>query len=80
MSNDKVTQLDLRIPADCRAYLRSIKIDCKAVTEFTLESGKVISVDEMNDSQALQYANQLHEELFGGGERCVDVHIRTGSN
>lgn len=59
--------LDLSTVEACRFYLENmtwcIDGEDKKVTEFTLESGKKIGASDMSDSQLIQYANQLYNEI-----------------
>lgn len=82
MPEDKAKKLDLRKPVDCREFLSSITIDNRKVTKFTLVSGRELSVSEMSDSEAVQYANDLYFGLFKGkeGGGFVDTNIDRGLN
>ena len=72
-------EVDLTNPKDCREFLESIKVDGKQVKSFWLAAGVEITIDEMNDEMLIQYANQLHQEMFGGKEQ-VDTEIYTGAH
>lgn len=60
--------LDLRKVKDCRFYLENYELqfadgERRKVSEVILENGKKLKFKDMNDSEAVQYANQLYEEL-----------------
>lgn len=69
MKKEKLKNIDLRVPAQCREFLKSIRVDGRAVTQFELESKKIITVDEMTDDQAVYYANQMYVEWLGGSTK-----------
>jgi hypothetical protein len=75
---DKTKSIDLTIAKDCKEFLNAVRFDDIGVKEFRLENGKTITVDTMNDSELVQYANQMYFDIYGGkdGGGPVDTNIR----
>jgi hypothetical protein len=68
MRSEKIKQLDLSKVEDCRWYLKNFKLrfkngETRKVTEAVLKDGKKVQFSDLSDSQAVQYANQLYEDL-----------------
>lgn len=60
--------LDLRVPFDCRKYLKAFSIQKPGgkpmpVTEYITLDGVCTAVDKMTDQQALIIANQVYQDL-----------------
>lgn len=66
MKDESLPVLDLSKPEDCRKFLKDLSVDGKKVREFTLENGNKISTDEMNNSQLIQYANEIYFDWLNG--------------
>jgi hypothetical protein len=65
---EKTKELDLSNPKDCRWYLKNFTIgndkgESSTVKVFETNDGRSLTVDKMTDSEAIQYANQLYNEL-----------------
>lgn len=68
--------LDLRVAKDCREFLASIKIDERPITGVYLDSGAFLSLDKMTDEEAIQHANELYFNKFGGAKKGGVVDTR----
>jgi hypothetical protein len=73
-----VKKLDLTKPKDCREFLKAFKVDGRSVEFFELENGRKVRVDEMSDSELIQYAGEIYFNWLGGreGGGPVDTDIR----
>ncbi len=65
---EELKELDLSNPKDCKWYLENMTLNFgngekSTIKEFGLENGRTIKVSEMNDSQLIQYANQMFNDL-----------------
>lgn len=64
---DEEVGLDLSNPTDCKIYLDNFTLQTeegeRKVTEFQTAGGRTLKVSDMNDSQLVQYANQLYNDL-----------------
>lgn len=72
MSEEDFKPLDLTDPDDCREFLESLIVEGKPVTRFHTSTGRKLTIDQMTDKEAISFANQMHDEMFGGDE-YVDV-------
>lgn len=60
--------LDLSKIKDCRYYLEHLEIEFEGgekrkVLELALNDGRQVKMKDLTDSEAIQYANDLYEQL-----------------
>lgn len=59
---------DLDEPEECRAFLKELRIggpNGSNITHFDLVDGKRLALDDMTDSQAIQYGNEVYRAIVG---------------
>lgn len=61
-------RLDLSKIEDCRFYLENLELEFEGgekrkVLELQLDDGRTVKMNDLSDSEAIQYANDLYESL-----------------
>lgn len=71
-------QLDLRIPADCRAYCAEFKVNGEKATFVTLSSGRQIDFTNMTDDEAVFIANDLYQMEIRAAQNQKRIMLAAG--
>ena len=62
-------RLDLSKIEDCRFYLENLELEFEGgekrkVLELQLDDGRTVKMNDLSDSEAIQYANDLYESAL----------------
>lgn len=68
LERDDMKKLDLSKVKDCRFYLENLELEFadgekRRVLELQLADGRQVKMKDLTDSEAIQYANNLYEDL-----------------